>query len=355
MAVILRLALVLSVLAAPLRAQESARDDPTYFGPFVSDPRYPAVLILNGEIGLSGTRDFRDALLEEQVFTLVLNSPGGAILSALEIAAIARDKGIETVIPDGATCASACAFIFLAGQPRYAAGRLGVHQFYAAQDGVELGSVTREETQDLAGTIIKYLDSFETPSAVYIRMLGTPPDQMYWFSPGELLDEGIATGPLTAFPAISFDSYAPPPAPFVATTEPDEAAADVEEVAPDSEPAPGPEPQPDIEPELEPEPEPEAEPEPEPAPARVSSPSFDCARAGTPTERAICGSVELGDLDTEMAALYRSLRASGSAARRQQLLDTQRAFLRVRNACGGDESCLQAVYASRIADLRADR
>ena len=325
MAHLLRLVLACLLLAAPARAQE----DVTYYGPFVSDPRYPAVLILSGEIGLSGTRDFRDALLEDQVFTLVLNSPGGAILPALEIAAIVRDKGIETVIPEGATCASACAFIFLAGQPRYAAGRLGVHQFYAPEDGVELGSVTREETQDLAGTIIKYLDSFETPSAVYIRMLGTPPDQMYWFSPQELVDEGIATGPLTAFPVIAFDGYDAPDPPFVPAPQPEETAT--ETVAP------------------------EPEPDPEPAPARVSTPSFDCARAGTATERTICGNADLGDLDTEMAALYRAQRAAGNAGQRQQLLDAQRAFLRLRNACRADEACLGTVYTARIADLKAGR
>lgn len=338
-------AIFLVLTSAPLRAQ----DAPKYFGPFVSDPRFPAVLILNGEIGPSATFDFRQAILEEDVLTLVLNSPGGAILPALEVAAIAADKGVETVLPEGATCASACAFIFLAGQTRYAAGQLGVHQFYALNDELELGSVTRGETQDLAGTIIKYLDSFETPSAVYIRMLGTPPDQMYWFPQDELLSEGIVTGPLEFFPTIPFDSYE-----TTVTIEPPQVAAQ-----------PTPEADPEIEAEEDADPLPKETPDPDPADAvaqpapeqeleetaRVSQPSFDCRLAGTPTERAICADAEIGDKDSLMASMYLRLRADATATLRQQLLDSQRAFLRTRNACGADVACLHQVYDARIAVL----
>ncbi len=340
---VIRTAVALAALAAAaLGAPVAAQDDVRRFGPFVADPRYPAVLILSGEIGPGATRDFRDALLEEQVFTLVLDSPGGAILAALEIAAITADKGLETVIPANATCASACAFVFLAGRERFAEGRLGVHQFYAVEDGVELGSVTRGETQSLAATIIKYLDSFKAPSAVYIRMLGTPPDGMYWFSAEELAEEGIVTGPLTAFPEIRFEAYAPPaPPPPPAPEMPQPEAAEV--LPPD----PGPEPAP--EPAAAPEPEPV--PDPEPQAAAVSRPSFDCARAATPTEIAICTAPELGDLDTTMARLYTGLRSGAGAATRTRLRDDQRAWLRQRNACGADLGCLRAVYDRRIAEL----
>ena len=60
------------------------------------------------------------------------------------------------------------------------------------------------------------------------------------------------------------------------------------------------------------------------------------------TELAICTDPILGDLDTEMTALYR-----------QNKLPDQRAWLRVRNACGGDIFCIEDAYRARIAVMRA--
>ncbi|WP_273795126.1 lysozyme inhibitor LprI family protein [Brucella intermedia] len=39
--------------------------------------------------------------------------------------------------------------------------------------------------------------------------------------------------------------------------------------------------------------------------------SFDCRKAETETEWAVCNTPELGKLDTELAATYRRVRASG--------------------------------------------
>jgi len=86
---------------------------------------------------------------------------------------------------------------------------------------------------------------------------------------------------------------------------------------------------------------------PVPAPARVG-PGFDCARAGSATERAVCASGELSALDAALSALWRA-RARTDADR-----TAQRAWLRERNACGADDVCLAGVYGSRIADLADD-
>lgn len=87
------------------------------------------------------------------------------------------------------------------------------------------------------------------------------------------------------------------------------------------------------------------------APAQGVSPSFDCARAGTPAEFAICASPTLAALDRALAGSYRAARDRLGAAGRQRLLDDQRAWLARRDGCGGDPACLAGVMQSRIDAL----
>ncbi len=67
--------------------------------------------------------------------TLELDSPGGLVEEALDIAAnIDSRAGIRTVIKPGSSCASACAMaLFVSGETRivYMGGRLGIHSCYA--------------------------------------------------------------------------------------------------------------------------------------------------------------------------------------------------------------------------------
>ncbi|GIT92440.1 hypothetical protein JANAI62_28980 [Jannaschia pagri] len=84
---------------------------------------------------------------------------------------------------------------------------------------------------------------------------------------------------------------------------------------------------------------------PPPAPVRtVVRPSFDCARAGTPTELAICADANLAQLDSQMAAQYQSIRRRLSNAGRARLLEEQRGFLRGRDACGANAGCINNAY-----------
>ncbi|MCB1405578.1 MAG: DUF1311 domain-containing protein [Rhodobacteraceae bacterium] len=83
----------------------------------------------------------------------------------------------------------------------------------------------------------------------------------------------------------------------------------------------------------------------------VAQPSFDCGRASTATEHAICRSSTLSRLDSEMAAIYTAQRRSRSEAQRAQLSREQGAWLRERNACGGNTGCLDRAMRDRIATL----
>jgi uncharacterized protein YjbI with pentapeptide repeats/uncharacterized protein YecT (DUF1311 family) len=76
-------------------------------------------------------------------------------------------------------------------------------------------------------------------------------------------------------------------------------------------------------------------------------PSFDCARAGNAAERMICGEYEshLRGLDRELAEAFALLRENGEVT-----LESQRAWLRSRNACT-DSDCIRRAYETRLEQL----
>ena len=62
-----------------------------------------------------------------QNLTVDLNSPGGSLLSALQMGAYVRDNGYSTLVRDELTCASACALL-LARRPEQGSRSKGCHR-----------------------------------------------------------------------------------------------------------------------------------------------------------------------------------------------------------------------------------
>ena len=87
--------------------------------------------------------------------------------------------------------------------------------------------------------------------------------------------------------------------------------------------------------------------------------SFDCAKAATPVEHAVCADATLARLDREVAQAYatRQHNVSGDAATAQALRTAQRTWLGHRDAACKDRTgatlaaCLVGVYRTRLAEL----
>lgn len=88
------------------------------------------------------------------------------------------------------------------------------------------------------------------------------------------------------------------------------------------------------------------------APGDSIQPSFDCARAGTSTEIAICSNPDVAHLDGLMADLYYALRSRLTRPQQATLTRQQREWLRLRDACGADAGCLVSAYEFRIYQLQ---
>lgn len=88
-----------------------------------------------------------------------------------------------------------------------------------------------------------------------------------------------------------------------------------------------------------------------PSAALVAQPSFDCDDARTATERAICASPGLAELEQRMIGVYRQLvdRVGEDEARR--IADIQ---LERRQACNGDAACIERQLLTSIGIFRAE-
>ena len=84
-------------------------------------------------------------------------------------------------------------------------------------------------------------------------------------------------------------------------------------------------------------------------------PSFDCDKASTPTQFAICASNQLSALDRALAAAYKDAQVKlvGAVAERKQLLAEQRLWNKARTTECQDQElpCLVKLYLERIAQL----
>ncbi|NKN31950.1 DUF3298 domain-containing protein [Marichromatium bheemlicum] len=90
-------------------------------------------------------------------------------------------------------------------------------------------------------------------------------------------------------------------------------------------------------------------------PPLAGAAGFDCDRASTPVEHAICTDTELDALDARLADHYRAAQAGRPPAEREALRQAQRRWLAARNRCGPDRTCLREHYQQRLEALAPPR
>ena len=83
----------------------------------------------------------------------------------------------------------------------------------------------------------------------------------------------------------------------------------------------------------------------------IQAASFDCAKASSRIDKAICASPKVSDLDSKLAEIYSAVVLQSSDVESEKL--AQRSWLKeTRNQCQ-DEACLESAYQQRINSLRA--
>ena len=174
-------ALATRALASP-PASPTAEFDIPYQLRLLSDA---TVLELSGSFSWALPQNFQAVLASAPKVQLVrLESPGGHILPATQIAAIIQQRRLDTYV--GRFCASACTIAFLGGRNRWLGprARLGFHQAHAP-------GIPSEQANDYLRSA--YRDLHLSPAFI-ARALRTPPTELWFATPVELRAEHLTTG-----------------------------------------------------------------------------------------------------------------------------------------------------------------
>jgi hypothetical protein len=161
-------------------------------------------LNLVGAIDPGAAQRFADEIATrgEYVKVVSLNSPGGSVNDALAIGQLIRDKGLATEVAAGAICASSCPLVFAGGSERRATSKsaIGVHQVYATQQpggllptALQAAGNAMSDAQKTTATVTRHLVAMGVDAALWIHALETPPERLYYLSPGELTGYRLVT------------------------------------------------------------------------------------------------------------------------------------------------------------------
>ena len=129
------------------------------------------------------------------VTELVLHSPGGSVGDATQMAKLIHERKLATrILPDG-YCASSCPLVFAGGTERIADATawIGVHQAFALADAVGSLAEGMEQAQRVSAETQELLYTFGVDPRVWTRAMQTPKEQLYLFTPEELLELKLAT------------------------------------------------------------------------------------------------------------------------------------------------------------------
>jgi hypothetical protein len=165
---------------------------------------------LQGEIKAEDVATFRGAADASGGKTVVvLNSGGGAAFAGIEMGKLIHLKHFATLVPEDTLCASSCALMWLAGNPRLIApgGAVGFHAVYMPQGDGKL--MTSGSGNALVGA---YLNQLGFSGDVIAYVTHAPPEKMGWLSEGiarviglDVVWVGVGTG--------ASDTFSPQPPP----------------------------------------------------------------------------------------------------------------------------------------------
>lgn len=234
--------------------------------------------------------------------TLVLNSLGGSVGAAFDLVETLDDLGVYVIVPDNALCASACASIVYVSAQHHmllGTGRLGFHSCYTDVAG-------ETKKSDLCNELIAQNAMRRGVSYPSIMLFVDDygPREMAWIDQAAACYIGLCRPPPK--PQRKNVNRSGDSSLSIATT------------------------------------------------LFFGVPSFDCSKAKSTSEVAICADAGLAKLDQELGHAY-AARLSSLGPEVEALRIEQRKWIKTRNdACGGDVNCLSRVITERIAVLKGE-
>ncbi|PWV95352.1 hypothetical protein DFR52_1123 [Hoeflea marina] len=157
-------------------------------------------LMAEGSIDLGAAGRFAEEIAArgEYVTAVSLNSPGGSVEDALAMSKLIRERGLNTRVATKALCASSCPLILAGGVTREAEDDaiVGVHQVFNAGQDKPSPEQAMSGAQSTTARIARHLDEMGIGSGLWIHALETPPDRLYYLTPGEMAEFRLTTEPV---------------------------------------------------------------------------------------------------------------------------------------------------------------
>jgi hypothetical protein len=135
-------------------------------------------LMVSGSIGEGDSITF-EIKLDDGVRTVSLNSSGGYLDEALEIGKSIRKRHLDTTVPAGATCQSACTLVWSAGWHRSAAGRIAMHCATTIAAPYQCDQAGRAQ-------MLAFLKEMHTPRAMIAYQEAAGSTSELWIEPEKL-------------------------------------------------------------------------------------------------------------------------------------------------------------------------
>jgi hypothetical protein len=152
------------------------------------------LIAIDGELELSDIDSFRAKAepLPLGRTTVEFRSKGGKLLAGIRIGAQIRAKKFNTVVPDGAQCASACALAWLGGARRFVGenSNVGFHTAYILKTG---GPAESGPGNAILGA---YLNQLGLSEEAILYITYAAPTSVHWMSLEEAAEYGIAVAKL---------------------------------------------------------------------------------------------------------------------------------------------------------------
>ena len=135
-------------------------------------------ILVKGEIKSGDDKVFKNIAFNTDSAIVILDSPGGLVMTALEIGKAIRLKGYATAVTD-TSCTSACAIVWLAGETRFLSkkSKVGFHAVYVEDaDGKKLPAGVGNA---LVGS---YLNSLGLSEKIVTFVTVAGPDSIRWLN-----------------------------------------------------------------------------------------------------------------------------------------------------------------------------
>ena len=153
------------------------------------------LILVEGDFELDDVERFRSkvATLSTSRVTVAFRSDGGSLVAGIRIGTVIREKKFATVIPDAASCASACALAWLGGTKRFMGQGASVG-FHAAYVLKSYGPVESGSGNAILGA---YLNQLGLSEEAILYITKTAPTSIQWMNLHDANEQGIAAAMLS--------------------------------------------------------------------------------------------------------------------------------------------------------------